>query len=162
MNTSISTTNLNVRTKNALHGAGIHTVEQLKVTPFEQLKRIRNMGKKSLADIEDFLQEDEDFLQEDEDSQPLMASQATLRDYFAIHAPQEPYESFEPVMKNPRPEEVLTDYQKELLSHERLDYRNWSFENQEDLNAWDAEYERERYLQWPWAYADAMLKTREQ
>lgn len=81
MNTSISTTDLNVRTKNALHGAGIHTVEQLKATPIEQLKRIRNMGKKCLADIEDFLQEDED-------SQPLMASQATLRDYFAAKALQ--------------------------------------------------------------------------
>lgn len=81
MNTSISTTNLSVRAKNALHGAGIHTVEQLKATPFEQLKRIRNMGKKSLTEVEDFLQEDED-------SQPLMASQATLRDYFAAKAMQ--------------------------------------------------------------------------
>lgn len=79
MNTSISTTNLSVRAKNALHGAGIHSVEQLKATPFEQLKRIRNMGKKSLTEVEDFLQEDED-------SQPLMASQATLRDYFAANA----------------------------------------------------------------------------
>lgn len=153
MNTSIITTNLSVRAKNALHGAGIHTVEQLKATPFEQLRKIRNMGKKSLTEVEDFLQDDED-------DQPLMASQATLRDYFAIHAPQEPVEWFEPVMKNPKPEEVLTDYQKELLSHERLNYRNWCFENQEDLIAWDAEYERQRYLQWPWAYADAMLKAR--
>lgn len=80
MNTSIGTTNLSVRAKNALHGAGIHTVEQLKVTPFEQLRRIRNMGKKSLADIEDFL--------EAEGGQPLLASQATLRDYFAGNALQ--------------------------------------------------------------------------
>ena len=79
MNTSISTTNLSVRAKNALHGAGIHTVEQLKATPFEQLRKIRNMGKKSLTEVEDFLQEDED-------SQPLMASQATMRDYFAAKA----------------------------------------------------------------------------
>ena len=79
MNTSISTTNLSIRAKNALHGAGIHTVEQLKATPFEQLRKIRNMGKKSLTEVEDFLQEDED-------SQPLMASQATLRDYFAAKA----------------------------------------------------------------------------
>lgn len=81
MNTSISTTNLSVRAKNALHGAGIHTVEQLKVTPFEQLKRIRNMGKKSLTEVEDFLEDDED-------NQPLLASQATLRDYFAAKALQ--------------------------------------------------------------------------
>lgn len=79
MNTSISTTNLSVRAKNALHGAGIHTVEQLKATPFEQLRKIRNMGKKSLTEVEDFLQDDED-------DQPLMASQATLRDYFAAKA----------------------------------------------------------------------------
>ena len=79
MNTSISTTNLSVRAKNALHGAGIHNVEQLKATPFEQLRKIRNMGKKSLTEVEDFLEDDED-------NQPLLASQATLRDYFAARA----------------------------------------------------------------------------
>lgn len=78
MNTSISTTDLSVRAKNALHCAGIHTVEQLKVTPVEQLRKIRNMGKKSLTDIEDFLCNAE--------PGPLMASQATLRDYFAAKA----------------------------------------------------------------------------
>jgi len=84
----------------------------------------------------------------------------TLRDYFAAHAPHEPDDWFIPLMKTTRPEEkrfVLND------GETRTEYEgNFGCVNWQELDAWDKEYEREYMMQWRWAYADAMLKAREQ
>lgn len=61
----------------------------------------------------------------------------SLRDYFIAHAPAEPQPWFEPVMTTLRPP------------------------NPGNMqNRWDYEYDKQRYIQWPAAWADAMLEAR--
>ena len=38
----------------------------------------------------------------------------------------------------------------------------WDLVNERELRLWDVEYQTRLALQWPYAYADAMLKAREQ
>jgi hypothetical protein len=102
----------------------------------------------------------------------------SLRDYFMAHAPAEPQHWFSPVMTEPAPvqlqfREAPAAVQKEL---EGVDYEEWcdpvamSPEAREwherrvaakkALHRWNAEAEKQRYVQWPAAWADEQLKAR--
>lgn len=103
----------------------------------------------------------------------------TIRDWFAAHAPFEPQPWFEPTMPMPRPKLPLrpTDFTDE----ERVELEGWGdYYDTKDLKsprvkeyatafdaakkesvAWDKEAVRQRYVQWPFAWADAMLKARQ-
>lgn len=101
----------------------------------------------------------------------------TLRDYFIAHAPAEPQEWFEPVMPTrPAPVEVLQN----LTQNERDQLEGWGdyystseiteprikayCEARDQYNAeqkaWNRLELRERYIQWPAAWADAMIEQR--
>jgi hypothetical protein len=107
----------------------------------------------------------------------------SLRDYFIAHAPVEPQRWFRPVL--PTPETPLptfatmypdeTDEEFRALKHFDSDFmdpkdvkeervRNYLFQKNEQRKR-QSEYrqmaERELYVQWPAAWADAMLKARE-
>lgn len=79
----------------------------------------------------------------------LSAEQKSLRDYFAAHAPGPPQPWFIPVMETKRPE-----------SSGPLSPSGYA-PNYEEIEAWDAEFRKQRYIQWPYAWADAMLAERE-
>lgn len=69
----------------------------------------------------------------------------TLRDFFIAHAPTEPQPWFQPVMSTPAPEQ----------------YSGACYEGSR-LEKWHEEWSRQRYIQWPSAWADAMLEARQQ
>jgi hypothetical protein len=85
----------------------------------------------------------------------------TLRDYFAAHAPRKPQAWFKPVMDTPRPEEII-DHECRNAQIYRDEPWRWDLVNEKEVRLWDVEYQTRLYLQWPYAYADAMLKAREQ
>lgn len=72
----------------------------------------------------------------------------SLRDYFAAHAPVEPQAWFTPGMDTPEPTRPVG-------------YADFAAFNGE-LSAWFNEQSKRRCTQWPYAWADAMLKAREQ
>lgn len=107
----------------------------------------------------------------------------TLRDYFIAHAPAEPQPWFEPKLPEqatPLPlfTKMYPDYtEDELQAYRDFDsdwmvyndvkeerVRNYLFQKEHERKR-SIEYskmaERERYIQWPSAWADAMLKERE-
>jgi hypothetical protein len=106
----------------------------------------------------------------------------TLRDYFIAHAPSEPQPWFAPVLppaETPLPRFVdmytdVTDEERGALNHFDADYmsvedveeervRNYLFQKEEQhkrSRAYNAMAERERWVQWPAAWADAMLKAK--
>ena len=103
----------------------------------------------------------------------MTAPNISLRDYLAAHAPMEPQFWFQPVMR-PRPEVPLPS---DVLSPE--DYRDWknellefdrehcsatlvAFERQygaavDAVEEWERECKKQRFIQWPYAWADAQL-----
>lgn len=105
----------------------------------------------------------------------------SLRDYFAAHAPVEPQTWFVPLMPEPCPKEPswseLTDPEEKRMlreyGHEWLDdeearakhpkLAEFSGRVQAARLAggrWKAEFERQRLIQWPYAWADAMIAER--
>jgi len=76
----------------------------------------------------------------------LDASRKTLRDEFAMRAPAKQLWAFEPVMPAPTPQIV------------NLPGGRYTHETKPPTHA---ETEKQRYSQWPWAYADALLAARE-
>lgn len=106
----------------------------------------------------------------------------SVRDYFIAHAPAEPQPWFEPVL--PPKESSLpqfgemypdrTDAERSALNAFDSDYmrvedvkeervRNYLLQREEQVNrlrAYNAMAHRERYVQWPAAWADAILKAR--
>ncbi len=106
----------------------------------------------------------------------------TLRDYFIAHAPAEPQPWFSPAM--PQAEAPLphfhqmypdcTEKEKAALNHYDADYmsaedvleervRDYLIQKRHEAQRWrerGAIAERERFVQWPAAWADAMLKAR--
>lgn len=72
----------------------------------------------------------------------------TLRDYFIAHAPADPQPWFEPVMKK-RPKPIFEDPADEDCV------------NYHEVRAWDEDYKKQRYIQWPGAWADEQIKLRE-
>lgn len=106
----------------------------------------------------------------------------TLRDYFIAHAPSEPQPWFSPVLPKreaPLPifVQMFPDYTEAeftAIQHFNSDWmrvddvreervRNYLFQREEQHKR-NREYaamaERERYIQWPAAWADAMLEAR--
>lgn len=67
----------------------------------------------------------------------------SLRAYLVAHAPAQPTFRFEVRMPTPRPVPVLND-DRECA-------------NEVDCREWDDERERQRMIQWPCVWADAML-----
>lgn len=105
----------------------------------------------------------------------------TLRDYFIAHAPAEPQPWFRPVMPAARPKApatppAMTDEEKFALYEWDEGYvlakdvkcpriRDYALAHERDRSegaVWDKEHEKQRYLQWPAVWADAMLREREQ
>jgi hypothetical protein len=98
-------------------------------------------------------------------------------DYFMAHAPAEPQSWFKPVME-PAPKGV--DFPADMTYDERNEYHGWgeylgtgdlkcprirayaeAVEAHEKLRrAWDAEFTKQHYIQWPRAWALEMLKER--
>ena len=102
----------------------------------------------------------------------------SLRDYLAAHAPDKPAPWFEPQLPErpsyPSPEahlspEQLKKWKDEWADHspDKCDEEMLEFDRQyqtahERIREWDNSYRaRARYVQWPYAWADAMLKERE-
>lgn len=70
----------------------------------------------------------------------------SLRDYFAAHAPAVgPLWSFPVRMPCQRPKPDIVD-------------KEWM--NSKEIEAWDDEKARQKLIQWPWVWADAMLAAR--
>ena len=101
---------------------------------------------------------------------------APVRDYLMAHAPTQPQDWFQPVMATPEPQapEFMAmpedpAIQGPLLAwwHRRLDERElppaarqWLAEFTaagDAATAWHAEREKQRHVQWPAAWADAVL-----
>lgn len=81
----------------------------------------------------------------------------TLRDYFATHAPSDAQSWFEPKIQ-PRPSpEYDHDHPNERRCHNGFDCPPV---NAEALHAYDDERRKQYELQWPYAWADAMLAER--
>jgi len=68
----------------------------------------------------------------------------SLRDYFIAHAPAYPQQWFLPEMP-PQPNEIIEDG---LCT------------NSNEILAYDREYDKQRYIQWPSAWADEQIKAR--
>lgn len=76
----------------------------------------------------------------------------SLRDYFAAHAPRRMWAQFEPYMPT-RPEPDWTGIPEEAQFD--ASPNNW-----QEIEAWKKEQKRQYERQWPWFYADAMLRER--
>ena len=88
----------------------------------------------------------------------------SLRDYFIAHAPAEPQPWFHPEISGSRP-------RSRWIGEDGKEYANaseaerecgdcFSNANLEAQHAWDDELIKQRYIQWPAAWADAILKER--
>lgn len=111
-----------------------------------------------------------------------MASLPTLHDYFMMHAPVEPQTWFEPVMP-PEPKllyldkHTLTDRElkeydyfheffpcvkpEEIVSEKVRNYAVGAIDAKKAQAAWHSEAHKQRLIQWPAAWATAMMKARE-
>lgn len=104
-------------------------------------------------------------------------NEVMLRDYFIANAPKEPQDWFVPVMTTPRPvdssrlpENMTPDEKKEyddyhLVSPSKTPRMvEWSYSRarfRKEKEKWEAEYEKQRCVQWPAAWADEMIKARD-
>lgn len=81
----------------------------------------------------------------------------SLRDYFAAHASRTPQHWFRPVMPTPPPVKQRHEGHGELRGcvDDICPILNW-----DEVNAYNAERERQTFLQWPYAWADAMIAER--
>lgn len=101
----------------------------------------------------------------------------TLRDYFIAHAPAEPQQWFTPThpepVKPPYPEDLSEadlqehrEYNADALEIEQITnpqlagYLRSRIFYEQQCSDWRCDFEKQRYLQWPAAWADAMLKAR--
>ncbi len=102
----------------------------------------------------------------------------TLRDYFAAHAPAEPQRWFVPLMETERPKfpqaipnpteaeaEEFNGYGEwldleDLKEPRAIEYVKRRDEYERTSKAWDFAFAKALLLQWPYAWADAMLKER--
>lgn len=108
----------------------------------------------------------------------LCSAGMSLRDYFIANAPAEPQPWFAPEMPpQPRPRmekpDDLTKEEREELAgwwdclsakdmnqpRARVIAEDWE-RNKREHRAWQSEWEKQRYIQWPAAWADAMLEQR--
>ena len=98
----------------------------------------------------------------------------TLRDYFMAHAPVEPQPWFLPVMVDCPAVPSILSVTDEALRHQLRAMEDGSedespeavawFENRNLMMAaqedWQSEFRAQLYIQWPAAWADAMLEQR--
>lgn len=88
----------------------------------------------------------------------------TLRDYFIAHAPADPQPWFHPTIDDARPKTRWVGEDGKEYANIREAEREcgdcFSNANEAAQDAWDAEVEKRRYIQWPAAWADAILKER--
>jgi len=111
-----------------------------------------------------------------EDKYPLASnSDISIRIYFMAHAPVEPQDWFSPTMPSPMPsllypanikdfrlrQEILSGGEKGIYAH-RLseDAMYWIAERdkaQKAAEEWTVEYRKQRLIQWPMAWATAMV-----
>jgi hypothetical protein len=93
----------------------------------------------------------------------LTAAGLTKREYFIAHAPAEPQPWFEPVML-PRPSTnvwVSDDGARTYASRavaEREEGECCGLLNQKELDEWTKDWKKQLYVQWPAAWADAMIE----
>lgn len=100
----------------------------------------------------------------------------SLRDYFIAHAPAEPQPWFTPTVP-PRPvmpswehlpdgplrDEARALHYEEIIDPQTPEGERWvesQREAYEAIEAWQRDKDRARYVQWPAAWADAMLEER--
>lgn len=108
---------------------------------------------------------------------PADSQGMTLRDYFMAHAPHEPQRWFEPRMppepvKPSYPDNLTQNERDEITGHEEwidiremtqqraIDYCTRLEKYQREKASWDVDYAKKRFIQWPAAWADAMLAER--
>jgi hypothetical protein len=88
----------------------------------------------------------------------------TMRDYFMAHAPAEPQPWFVPEMPpRPKPRWVSDDGLREyatISEAEKHEGECFSNASRDECEAWDKERRKAGYVQWPAAWADAMLAER--
>lgn len=109
----------------------------------------------------------------------LVVPDITLRDYFIAHAPAEPQEWFKPQMEVSEPELIsvldlprnhpsrgeLQQWYRQDIETEDLspEAQKWVQNYREGLEAreqWRAERSKQRFIQWPAAWADQQLALR--
>lgn len=74
----------------------------------------------------------------------------SVRDQFAMAAPEIPLWKFKPVMPTPRPEPLPDDpNDPDSMAP------NW-----QEMSAWDAEQVRQTQIQWPYVWADSQMAAR--
>lgn len=89
----------------------------------------------------------------------------TLRDYYMVHAPREIPAWFHAAMPDERPRDAWTSEDgKRCYPNRYVAERNHGDlivnQNAKAQEAWDIEQRKARQFQWPFAWADAMLKER--
>jgi hypothetical protein len=91
----------------------------------------------------------------------------TLRDYFIAHAPTEPQPWFKPVVP-PYPgagvwvsADGLRKY-TDMFVAERAEGDAFTLFNQAEVDNWKAALAKQRYIQWPAAWADEMIQQQGQ
>ena len=83
-----------------------------------------------------------------------------LRDEFAMHAPHEPQSWFEPVLpKFPAKHPI---HPGQGTKAEIAEYDSALEKFSAEARAWDKNGIKQRLIQWPYAWADEVLKAREQ
>jgi hypothetical protein len=80
----------------------------------------------------------------------------SLRDYFAAHAPKRPQPWFKPNI--PPIPEAIYDHEHSI---DRCGYDTCSPTNWRERGEWQDEYDKQHWIQWPYAWADAQLRERE-
>ena len=85
----------------------------------------------------------------------------TIREYFAARAPAEPQKWFKPAMP-PAPEPIWEGADGVIYPSAAAAERTVGDvfnTNQEAMNEWEADYVKQKHIQWPWAWADAVLEA---
>ena len=87
-----------------------------------------------------------------------------LRDYFAAHAPVEPWPHYKPFLTaRPSLGVAIGESGQRYTTASAADSAEgdcWAWSNHAAVQEWDDESRRQFTLQWPYFYADAMLKER--
>lgn len=90
----------------------------------------------------------------------------TLRDYFIAHAPAAPQPWFQPKMP-PRPDATIwvsDDGERKYQTRRDAEKAEGGYchaFNQEAIDKWEDDFDKQRWVQWPAAWADEMLRARE-
>ena len=89
----------------------------------------------------------------------------TLRDKFAMAAPVTPWMHFQPTMpERPSPGFAVGESGRRYangFTAEKEEGDCWEWSNQKAVDEWEDEKRRQHSIQWPYFYADAMLKARQ-